>query len=360
MQLLTDILISIIISYLAFTNFLADKIQILFNDDKATIFTNEHNRDISLLSSLPSIFNTNTVPDLLLKNKDYQKASVLEANTNQITTDPLSAIVNIYCTFTTPTSIRTTTGTGFFIHSNGVILTNAHVAQYLLIEKTKLLGEAECLVRTGNPAKAEYQAELLYIPPTWIQKNASLIDAKSPSGTGERDYALLYVKSSLTETPLPAHFPALAIDTSFLPTTIRGSEITALGYPATDLIKNGANSPLLPKLATTSVSDLYTFGSNYADVFSIRGSSVGAEGSSGGPIINKDGQAIGMIVTRGNDETDGTGSLRAITLSHINLTIEEESGFSLINHINGNTEKRSQTFINTLAPFLTAILSSEI
>lgn len=361
MQLFTDILITIVASYLAFTNFLALKIESFFTNVQNYTLTEEYeNEGVSLIPSLPSIFGTGNIPDILLKNKDYQKASVIESDTNHTVNDPFLAIVNIFCTFTTPTTIRTTTGTGFFIHSNGVILTNAHVAQYLLLEKTELLGEAECLVRTGNPAKAEYEAELLYIPPTWVQKNASLIDNKAPSGTGERDYALLFVKSSITDTPLPAEFPALAIDTDLLPVTLKDSTVTASGYPATDLIKNGAHTPLLPRSATTSISDLYTFGSNYADVFSIRGSNVGAEGSSGGPIITKDGKVIGMIVTRGNDETDGKGSLRAITLSHIDRTIKEETGFSLTNNLSGEVEKRSQVFTTTLVPFLVELLSLEL
>ncbi len=361
MQFVTDILIAIVASYLAFTNFLALKIESFFTTEPNIISVEENQgAGLSVLSSLPSIFNADTIPDILLKNKDYQKASVAESSLNRTVEDPLLAIVNIFCTFSTPTTVRTTTGTGFFVHSNGVILTNAHVAQYLLLEKTELLGEAECLVRTGNPAKAEYQAELLYIPPTWVQKNASLIDDKAPSGTGERDYALLYVSNSVTRTPLPAHFPALAIHTDLLPVTIKGDEVRASGYPATDLIKNGANTPLLPKSATTSISDLYTFGSNYADVFSIKGSDVGAEGSSGGPIVTNDGQVIGMIVTRGDDETDGPGSLRAITLSHIDRTIKEETGFSLTNNLSGEVEKRSQVFTTTLVPFLVELLSLEL
>ncbi len=362
MQIFVDILVAIITSYLAFSNFLAGQIaNLLPNQESKPLATLEESKEeTSLLPSLPSIFNTDNIPDILLRNKEYQQASLAESTQNRTVDNPLQAIVNIFCTFTTPTSIRTTTGTGFFIHSDGVILTNAHVAQYLLLEKTELLGDAECLVRTGNPAKAEYRAELLYIPPTWVQKNASLIDASLPTGTGERDYALLYVSESITDTPLPAHFSALAVDTDFLPITAKGQEVTASGYPATDLIKHGANTPLLPKLAFTSISELYTFGSNYADVFSIKGSDVGAEGSSGGPIVTKDGKVIGMIVTRGDDTIDGQGSLRAITLSHINRTIEEETSFSLEKNASGNIQNRSQIFTKTLAPFLTELLSFEL
>jgi len=359
MQLLNEIFVTIIIAYLAFTNFLADKIETLFFQKETSSLTENTSRNHHILPSLPAVFNSNLIPDILLRSSEYQSASVISASTNHTITDPLAALVNIYCTFITPTTIRTTTGTGFFVHSDGVILTNAHVAQYLLLEKTKLLGDAECLIRTGNPAKAEYIADLLYISPAWIQKNAPLIDSPAPTGTGERDYALLYVKKSATNSPLPARFPALAVDTNLLPISMRDNDVVATGYPATNLIRTG-NPSLTPEIATTSISELYTFGSNYADVFSIRGSSVGAEGSSGGPIVNANGKVIGMIVTRGDDQRDGQGSLRAITLSHIHRTIEEETGFSLERNFSGNIEYRSIIFSQTLVPFLIQLLSLEL
>ncbi len=362
MQLVVDIAVSIFTAYLAFTNQLADKVLTLLPDttyeeiEEVTEDTDEES-----LSILPSLFGSKGLPDILLRSAEYQRATAIGAvSTGITTTNPSEALVNIYCTFTTPTTIRTTTGTGFFVHSEGVIITNAHVAQFLLIGKTDDLGDAECIVRQGTPAQAKYKADLLYIPPTWVQENASLIDSVAPTGTGERDYALLYVTETIDGSPLPAEIPALAIDSELLPRTLKGAEVTAAGYPATDLLKNGPSSPLLSVLATTSVSELYTFGSNYADVFSIKGSKVGAEGSSGGPVVDEKGNVIGMIVTRGDDVADGQGSLRAITMSHIHRTILEETGFSLEKNITGNLAYRSEIFTKTLAPFLTSLLSKEL
>mgnify|MGYP001224270361 FL=1 len=67
-----------------------------------------------------------------------------------------------------------------------------------------------------------------------------------------------------------------------------------------------------------------------------------------------------MIVTRGDDSVDGPGSLRAITLAHINRTILEETGFSLERNVTGNLPYRSDIFKSTLAPFLLALLSTEL
>ena len=358
MNIFIEALVFVLAGYLALTNSLASSINDFFQLDAPGFEESSIEQDASKeIISIPSIFDR-SIPDILLKSQDYQTAALGAAAglTESTTNNPLEALVNIFCTLKTDTYIRTTTGSGFFIDPDGIILTNAHIAQFLLLEKTDSFGEAECIVRSGNPAAAHYNVELLYIPPTWIQENAAMIDAAVPMGTGERDYALLYVSNDIENKPLPAKFPAIGYDSDLLPVSTTGDEVVAAGYPATDLIENGPSANLFARVATTSISDLYTFGSNYADVFSVRGSIVGAEGSSGGPIVNKDGNVIGMIATRGDDEADGHGSLRAITLSHIDRTIKEETGFTLAENLNGNLPYRGEIFANTLTPFLVRIL----
>ncbi|MEK7639228.1 MAG: serine protease [Patescibacteria group bacterium] len=359
MSFLTDLIVAVLAGYLAFTNFLADGLLAIYPSEDASVAEVEQVETTILdeLAKLPSRFD-DVIPDILLKNNAYQQATVIgsEGFTGATTDDPLEALVNVFCTLTTDEYIRTTTGTGFFIDPDGIIMTNAHVAQFLLLEETDSFGEADCTIRTGTPAAPEYQAELLYLPPAWVVANASVLNDVVPLGTGERDYALLYVSARVDEEPLPAKFPALDFDSELLPVSTKDEEVVAAGYPAADLIKYGPSADLLPKKALTTVSELYTFGSNYADVFSIRGSDVGVEGASGGPIVNTDGEVIGMIVTRGDDELDGSGSLRAITLSHVDRTILQETGFSLAENLNGNLAFRSQIFAETLAPFLVGIL----
>lgn len=362
MSWLTDFFVVVLTVYLAVTNQIATQVLALLGTEPASPLAEEvmpAEETTALLPSLPSLYERSGLPDILLRSREYQRAVVIDgARTEPVyTTDPVAALVNIYCTFTTSEYIRTTTGTGFFVDPAGVIMTNAHVAQFLLLEATDALGEADCTIRTGNPATATYMAELLYLPPAWVQENASLIDAAVPVGTGERDYALLYVARHVDpQTPLPARFPSLAFDTDPLPRNSRGRTVQAVGYPALE----GARGELIPHHATTSISELYTFGSNLADVFSIRGSSVGAQGSSGGPIVTEDGRVIGMIATRGDDARDGEGSLRAITLSHIHRTISEETGFSLERNVSGNIAYRGEIFKQTLAPFLLTLLTNEL
>jgi S1-C subfamily serine protease len=342
---------------LAFTNSLATHLTELFALESTSIEENLAIDTPPAIVSIPSIFGR-SIPDILLRSSEYQQAALGAAAglTESTTNDPALALVNIFCTFKTPEYVRTTTGSGFFIDPDGVIMTNAHIAQFLLLEKTTTFGETECIVRTGSPAAPRYEAELLYIPPTWVAENASTANDAVPMGTGERDYALLYVSSDVENNPLPAIFPALAFNDDLLPVSVRNDDVTAAGYPAADLIARGPKTDLMARVALTSVSELYTFGSNYADVFSVRGSVVGAEGASGGPIVNQDGEVIGMIATRGDDTNDGIGSLRAITLSHVNRTIEEETGFTLSENLNGNLPYRAEVFAKTMTPFLVSIL----
>lgn len=363
MNFLTDILVAIIASYLTFTNSVAENIDSLFNQpedlEKPIVIEDEAESD-NKISFLPSVI-TKSIPDILLKSAEYQQAALSSSAglTGTTAEESIDALVNIFCTFRTTEYIRTTTGTGFFIDPDGVIMTNAHVAQFLLMEATNEYGETECVIRSGNPAAPAYNAELLYLSPAWVQQNASVLYDEVPMGTGERDYALLYVSSTVDGEPLPAKFPALDFDDSLLPVSTKNKTVTAAGYPADNLFKNGPGAELIPKSAETTVSELYTFGSNYADVFSVRGSAVGAQGASGGPVVNEEGKVIGVIVTRGDDELDGEGSLRAITLSHIARTIEEETGFSLANNLGGDLPRRSQVYSETLAPFLIRIINSQ-
>lgn len=368
MQIITEIVTAVLLGYLGFTNMVANALVTLLDIDvpaiEETAFINtplSEEETITSFFGIPSDYATRTIPNILLTSAAYQQAaaiSALEETPYETVSDPTEALVNIYCTFTTDDSIRTTTGTGFFVHSKGVILTNAHVAQFLLLETTDTFGDASCTIRTGSPAAPAYIADLLYISPAWVETYATQIDAIAPSGTGERDYALLYVTETMSGEPLPEVFPALEIDTDLLPQSIKNTEVIAAGYPVHADTDNTVTG-LFTAGATTTISELYTFGSNYADVFSIRGTTVGEQGASGGPVTTPEGAAIGMITTKGNDSEDGTGSLRAITLSHIDRTITEETGYSLSQNIDGDIPTKALRFSETIAPFLISLLTSE-
>jgi hypothetical protein len=105
---------------------------------------------------------------------------------------------------------------------------------------------------------------------------------------------------------------------------------------------------------------MYTFGSNYADIFSITESPVGEQGASGGPVVSDTLGAIGMVVTKGDTSTEGPRSLRALTLSYVDRTIREETGYSLIDNASGDMVRRGAVFKEALAPFLSRLLTFEL
>ena len=89
----------------------------------------------------------------------------------------------------------------------------------------------------------------------------------------------------------------------------------------------------------------------------ISDSPVSTGGSSGGAVINSAGEAIGVIVTKGETTED---SLRAISLPYIDRTIAEETGFSLLSYLSSDLAFRSAVFEEALAPFLRQILEREL
>lgn len=357
LSFLSDIVITVLGAYLALTNTMAVAIADALFPDPETEKTELAATD-DALTPLPSRYQT--IPDILIKNSSYQQAAVAGAvpQTTSTSSSLQDALVNIYCQYTTDEITRTTTGSGFFINDDGVILTNAHVAQFLLLEDAMGVGDSECMIRTGDPATETYTADLLYISPAWIREHAALISEENPQGTGERDYALLYVTGGVENRPIPGRLPFISINTDLVSRDSKGSSVTIGGYPATTL--SADNLTLAQATAPTTIVDLFTFDTNYADVISLAGTEIGARGISGGPIVNDQGAAIGLIVTKGDDAIQGAGSLNAITVSYIDRTMREETGLGLAETGSGRLALRSQLFMRLIVPFLTDELEAAL
>lgn len=356
MQSIIEILSAFMMWYISLTNTWAFYIENLFINEPTDEITQPMNQ------TQPTSQNNqihNTISTILRSNLAYQRASLQSVPTPSISTNNIiNALVNILCTSNTKSHIRTTTGTGFFIHSDGVILTNAHVAQYLLLTYTDA-SDTKCVIQTGSPAAPQYEVDILYLSPNWLVNNADSINSINPTGTGEQDFALLYVTKSVDNSPLPEVFSALPIDTKLLPKSIINSTVYATGYPTEALILNGLDTNLIPKQASTNITELFTLGTNYADVISLSGSTLGKHGSSGGPVTTADNRVIGMITTKGNDLVDGNGSLRAITLSYVDRSIKAETGFPLENIISGDLALKAEVFTQVMVPFLNELIQTK-
>lgn len=266
-------------------------------------------------------------------------------------TDLADSIVNILCVYETSEYRRTVSGTGFMISKDGAILTNAHVAQFLLLKDIEAVKDVSCTVRVGNEAADTFSAGLLYISPTWLIKHADIITSQDPRGSGENDFALLYLIDQNEQTP---DFPFIPVSFESSTSEIKGQTVILVGYPSSEEVS--AQEGYSRKIATTTVANIYTFGSGTADIISLDESILGHSGASGGPVINHLGEAIGVISTK----DEGTTMLNAITTTYINLRMKEETGFDLQSTIQGDLSTRAKLFNETVSPILGGILNQSL
>lgn len=233
-----------------------------------------------------------------------------------------AALVNIICSAPAGSKIRSISGSGVIVDSKGVILTNAHIAQYFLLSDRNV----SCSIRAGSPAADNYDASLIYISPAWISVNADILTQKSPSGTGEYDFAFLAVTSSATSAPLPSSFP-------FIPLALTppdaGTPVVIASYGAQFLESSQIQSSLFPTVVFGSVKDVFTFATNTIDVLALGGSVAAQEGSSGGGVASSNGELVGTITTSTTKGATETRSLDAITASYIRAEYASETGQAL-------------------------------
>ena len=270
-----------------------------------------------------------------------------------------TAIVNIICTSKTGGLFKPISGSGVLIDKRGVILTNAHIGQYLLLKNYMTPDFLTCTIRTGSPAYPRYIADLLYISPRWINEHASDITAQEPLGTGQYDYALLLITRAVGDNSLPASFPFLPFD-STKNSYEKGAPIVLASYPAGFLGGINIQQNLYITSSVGTIDNVFTFKENTFDLFSISGSVVAQKGASGGAIVNSNGRLIGLIATATDANTTGERSLQAITIDHIENSLNEEMGMDLESFMGNNLQEQLQSFQNTLAPALTEALVKEL
>ncbi len=245
--------------------------------------------------------------------------ALASASLNAAANSLRKALVNILCYAPAGSAIHSISGSGVIVSPEGVILTNAHVAQYFLLADQGV----SCVVRTGSPAQDAYTADLAFISPAWVHANATVLTESAPSGTGEHDYAFLVISGSVTDAPVNAPFPYVPI-AAYPPS--EGDPVVIGSYGAQFLQSSQIEYDLFPTIVFGSVKSRYTFGENAVDVVSLGGSAAAQEGSSGGGVVDAHGALVGTITTSTVTGSTALRSLDAITASYVRGAYASETG----------------------------------
>jgi S1-C subfamily serine protease len=266
------------------------------------------------------------------------------------------ALVNIFCGARNGT-FKPISASGVIIDPRGVILTNAHVAQYFLLSSSPIV-DLSCVIRSGSPAYPLWKADVLFIPPSWVKAHAGDIVQAKPVGTGEYDYALLRITENINGQPLPV-FPFVPMDTREAIGFTDDSVLVA-SYPAEFVGGISTQLNLYPVSSVTNIKNMLTFDNRYVDAISLGGIIGAQSGSSGGGVVNAWGQLVGIISTTSEGATTDARDLHAVTLSYINRSIVTESGRDLQSILSDDVVHESNVFNATIAPSLRQLLIDQI
>lgn len=267
-----------------------------------------------------------------------------------------AALVNIFCTTKTG-ALRPISGSGVIIDPKGIILTNAHVAQYILLARSNRVN-LSCTIRSGAPATPKWIADVMYMPEVWVQSHAADIKKEKPLGTGANDYALLAIVDTVDGRSLPTSFPYLPFDTREAIGFI-GDNVLSASYPA-EFLGVQASFTMYPATSISVIRHLYTLAASTVDVISVGGVLEAQSGSSGGAIVNAWGRLIGLIATTSEGATTAERDLRGITLSYIDRDMEHQSGYPLAEMLQVDPEAQVEEFKAKIAPTLIDLLMTEI
>lgn len=237
-----------------------------------------------------------------------------------------AALVNIICE-APDGSVKSISGSGTIIDPRGVIITNAHVAQYILLSRNTDL-KIKCRIRAGSPAKEAWTPDIIFFPSGWIKAHAKDILETRPIGTGENDYALVLIVASIDGTALPATFPHLEPDVREK-IGFSGDPVLIAAYPAEFGGSSAARNALYVSSVFTNIRQMLTFTEQLVDMISLGGTALAQSGSSGGAVVNMWGRVIGIVTTTSEGETTETRDLRAITMAHIDRSVRSHTGASL-------------------------------
>lgn len=280
-------------------------------------------------------------------------ASMVEPDWNNINEQTRAALANILCVSKNGDMFQPLSGSGVFIDPRGVILTNAHVAQYLLLteggEKSNLL---DCTIRIGNPAVNRYRVDILFISPRWVTDNAKNLLEENVKERGEDDYALLVVAGTTNpNAQLPASFPFIPLREKPLDAETKDAFLAA-GYPAGFLGGIAVQRELYSVSSFATIQSRYTLGENTLDIVGLGGNLLAQKGASGGGVVDGAGELAGLITTALVEGNTDARDVRALTIDYVNRAFTEEAGFPLFELKDANLTSLTEQFNTVLAPQL--------
>jgi len=267
-----------------------------------------------------------------------------------------TTIVNILCTVNDD-SLSPISGTGVVVGPNGIVLTNAHVAQYFLLRNLYRKDYVQCILRTGSPAYPTYHAELAYISPAWVSENKALLKSSSEKGTGEDDFAFLRIIDRIDSSPLMT-LPYVTVNVDENPKI--GTPVVLVSYPAGFLGGLTISQNLNITSAITVIQNLFTFQLGTIDVIGVGGTVVSQNGASGGAVVDGKSNLIGVIATRSSGDTTSSRELDAITLKYIDKRMQDETNLTLSQFLSQNISDFAKRFQADTAPTLTKIITDEL
>lgn len=263
-----------------------------------------------------------------------------------------SALVNIICYSPAGSRIGSITGSGVIVDPKGIILTNAHIAQYFLYADRGV----SCVIRSGSPARDMYRASLLYLDPAWVEANAAILATKDPSGTGEYDFAFVGINRSATSAALPSSFAYVPLAVSW---PDEGTPVVIATYGAQFLNAALVQTALSPTVVFGSVKEIFTFDMSTGDVIELGGSAAAQEGSSGGGVAGPAGTLLAMITTSTVEGETKSRSLDAITAHYIRREFLRAEGRSLSSFLSDPISVSASAFAPRIAE-LEAVLVSHL
>ena len=275
---------------------------------------------------------------------------------NEINTSARKALVNILCTTKSGGLLNPISGSGIIIDPKGIILTNAHVAQYFLLKDYYVPDYITCIIRIGSPAKPAYTAKPLYISESWIYENAEDITAQEPLGTGQYDYALIGITGTISGEPITNPIPY--VDISVTPNLEVGAPIFIGGYPAGFAGGITVQKDLNITSTLGVIDDVFTFIEQTIDLITVKGSIVSQHGVSGGAVIDNKGDLIAIVVTSTTDTNTSDRVLGAITADYIKRDFKIQTGTSLDTFLQYDVLGTAESFWTTLAPPLIKALET--